>query len=48
MAGDEVEHVIEKPDAGVVLELAGAVERQRHCDLRFRGSSIDNRSAAPP
>ena len=48
MPRDEIEHVIEKPDAGVVVVAALAVERQRHLDLRFRGAPIDYSEPAAP
>ena len=41
----QVQHVIEKADAGAVLVLALAVERQRDLDLRFGGAPIDYRAA---
>ena len=44
---DQIEHVIEKANAGVVLVVALAVERQRDLDLRFLGPPIDHAPAAP-
>ena len=43
MARDEIQHVIEKADAGAVVVAALAVERQRDLDLRFRRAPIDYR-----
>ena len=44
----QVQHVIEKADAGGILVLAFAVERQRDLNLRFGSPPIDYRFAACP
>ena len=48
MARDEIQHVIEKADAGMVLEPAFAVERQGELDLGLGRPSIDYGEPAPP
>ena len=43
--GEEVEHVVEEPDAGVVRAVPGAVEVERQLDLRFLGVARDRGGA---
>ena len=41
VAGEQIEHVVEEPDAGARRGLAGAVEVQRQADLRLFGDARD-------
>ena len=41
VARDQIQHVIEKADAGAVVVAALAVEGQRHLDLRLGRPAID-------
>src|SRR5262249_61172251 len=45
VAGDELQHVIEKPDAGPHVVPALALEAEPQGNLRFRRSPIDYRAA---
>ncbi len=41
VARQQVEHVVEEPDAGVALALAVAVQRQRQVDVGLSGPAVD-------
>ena len=41
VASEQVEHVIEKADAGLALALSGAVEVQRELHLGLAGVALD-------
>jgi hypothetical protein len=46
MACYEIQHVIEKPDAGAIVVTALAIDRQRDLDLGLGSPPIDH--GAPP
>lgn len=45
MAGEEIEHMVEKADAGRDISRAGAIEVHGDLDLGFLGLALDLRGA---
>ena len=45
MAGEQIQHVVKKADAGCNLRHTGAIEVDRDLDVRFLGLALDARRA---